>query len=212
MVISRVLVPSGRYVHRVYRIYASYLDISQHSDLSLPYIVLKEGVPKLNGVALFSNHRYTGKRLSSKEAIIANLMRKEKGKYARLSYMWKKGEQESPITIDVVKVKRKWKIATEKIDASYTLNVSLEEFPHDRLNNTEMIDELEAFLTKEVSKDFKDVIAKTQDAKSDIVGFGRHVHAFHPKLWKKGDWQETYATLPIQVKVKVKVARTGITD
>lgn len=143
---------------------------------------------------------------------MANLMRKETGKYARLSYMWKKGEKESPITIDVVKIKRKWKITTDKIDAFYTLEVSLEEFPHDQLNKKGTIDDLEKFLTKEVSKEFNDVIAKTQEVKSDIVGFGRHVHAFHTELWKKGDWQETYAALPIQMKVKVKVTRTGITD
>ncbi|MEK3934522.1 Ger(x)C family spore germination protein [Sporosarcina sp. FSL W7-1349] len=181
-------------------------------DLTLPYIELKEGTPELKGLALFSNSRYTGETLSAKEAIMANLMRKETGKYARLSYMWKKGEKESPITIDVVKIKRKWKITTDKIDAFYTLEVSLEEFPHDQLNKKGTIDDLEKFLTKEVSKEFNDVIAKTQEVKSDIVGFGRHVHAFHTELWKKGDWQETYAALPIQMKVKVKVTRTGITD
>ncbi|MFS0576372.1 Ger(x)C family spore germination protein [Sporosarcina sp. 179-K 3D1 HS] len=183
-------------------------------DLSLPYIIIEEesGAPKLNGVALFSNHRYTGKTLSSKESMLANLMRKKKGKYTRLSYMWKKGEEESPITIDVSKVKRKWDITTKKIDASYTLEVNLEEFPHDQLDKKKTISEIESFLSKEIEKEFNEVIKKTQEAKSDIVGFGRHVHAFHRELWKKGDWQETYATLPIEVKVKVKVTRTGITN
>ena len=70
--------------------------------------------------------------------------------------------------------------------------------------------EVEKFLSKELTKDFNKVVKKMQEAKSDAVGFGRTVRAFHPKLWEKGDWNDTFSELPINVKVKAEIIRTGI--
>lgn len=193
---------------------AANLLFDDQMDLSLPFISIEEGsgIPKLQGAAMFSKRQFTGKTLTTKESIIANLMRKEKRKYTRITYRWKDGDKEYPITFDVDRIKRKWKITNEKIKADYTLEVTIEEFPHDKLYKKNMVDKIEKFLSKEVTKDFQDVIQKTKDAKSDIIGFGRHVHAFEPKLWEKGDWQETYSTLPIEMKVKVKANRVGILE
>ena len=70
--------------------------------------------------------------------------------------------------------------------------------------------ELEEHLSKELTKDFNGVIKKLQASKSDIVGFGRTVRAFHPHLWKKGKWSDTFSELDIQAKVEVEITRTGI--
>ena len=70
---------------------------------------------------------------------------------------------------------------------------------------------MEKFLSKEMTKEFNEVIKKLQEAKSDGVGFGRTVRAFHPALWNKGDWQDTFSeTCQLTVKVKAKITRTGI--
>lgn len=61
-----------------------------------------------------------------------------------------------------------------------------------------------------MTKEFNGVVKKLQEAKSDAVGFGRPVRAFHPALWGKGDWTDTFAKLPISVKVKAEVLRTDI--
>ena len=61
-----------------------------------------------------------------------------------------------------------------------------------------------------MTKEFNEVVKKLQEAKSDGVGFGRTVRAFHQDLWDQDDWHDTFADLPINVKVKTKITRTGI--
>ncbi len=45
---------------------------------------------------------------------------------------------------------------------------------------------------------------------SDSLGIGRHVRAFHPKVWKKGDWNDTFSEIEIKPGITVEVKRTGI--
>ena len=181
-------------------------------DLTLPYIKIEEegGKPEIAGVALFNGRNFTGRILDKKESIILYLLKKKKGKFTRLSYLWKSGEEESPITVEVISIRKKWDITKDKIDASYEVKLSVEEFPHDSLDKKKTIKELEKFLSKEMTKEFNEVVKKLQEAKSDGVGFGRPVRAFHRDLWDRGDWHDTFADLPINVKVKTKITRTGI--
>ena len=48
--------------------------------------------------------------------------------------MWKSGEKESPLTVEVVSIHKKWKISDDKIDATYKMKFTVEEFPHDSLD------------------------------------------------------------------------------
>lgn len=185
--------------------------LDESMDLSLPYIIINENeIPTIEGIALFSNKHFTGKTLKKQEAVLAAIMKKMQGRYTRLTYEWK--EKKSPITIEIVNVNRKMKISNERIVVNYVMDLSVEEFPKNNLYKKETRREAEKFLADEIKKDFEAIIKKTQEAKSDIIGFGRRVHAFHPELWKRGKWQETYASLPIEVKVKVKMKRTSILD
>lgn len=47
--------------------------------------------------------------------------------------------------------------------------------------------------------------------KSDIFGFGEAVHRSHPSAWKsmKDDWDNLFADSYVDVRVKVKIKRTG---
>ncbi|WP_186670507.1 Ger(x)C family spore germination protein [Sporosarcina sp. BP05] len=181
-------------------------------SLSLPYIEIEKesGIPEIAGTALFNKKEFTGETLDKKESILLNLLRKKKGSFARFSYIWKSGGEESPLTVQVVDNHKQWKISNDKIEAFYKLKLSVEEFPHVGLDKKKVIKEVEDFLSKEMTKEFNGVVKKLQEAKSDAVGFGRPVRAFHPALWGKGDWTETFAKLPISVKVKVEVLRTDI--
>ncbi|MGG0668070.1 Ger(x)C family spore germination protein [Sporosarcina koreensis] len=180
-------------------------------DLDLPYMIIDDnGIPTLDGIALFSNNKFTGQTLGKQEAILANLMKSKLGKYTRLSYEWK--EKNSPITIEVIKVRRKLKISNEKVNMHFDIDISVDEFPPNDLYKKGTRNEAEKFLSGEIKKDFEKIITTTQEAKSDIFGVGRRVHAFHQDLWKKGDWQETYAALSIEVDVNVNMKRTSIFD
>ncbi len=109
--------------------------------------------------------------------------------------MWEKDDKSYPITVELASYKKKWDIQDSKIDATYKMKFSVEEFAHDHLDEDKTRKEVEKFLSKELTKDFNKVIKKMQEAKSDAVGFGRPVRAFHPHLWNKGKWQDTFSEL-----------------
>ena len=76
------------------------------------------------------------------------MLKKKKGKFTRLSYLWKNGDEESPLTVEVIRIRKKWDIGKDKIDASYELKLSVEEFPPDSLDKKKTIKELENFFQK----------------------------------------------------------------
>ena len=181
-------------------------------DLALPFIKMSEktGTPEVSGMALFSDKVFTGHTLDKKESTIVQVLRKKPGKSVSFTYMWEKDGKSYPITVVLASYKRKWDIQDSKIDATYKMKLSVEEFAHDHLDEDKTRKEVEKFLSKELTKDFNKVIKKMQDAKSDAVGFGRTVRAFHPHLWNKGKWQDTFSELDINVKVEAEITRTGI--
>lgn len=184
-------------------------DKSMH--LSLPYMIMDDkGMPSIEGIALFSNGKFTGTTLKKQDAVLAAIMKKKLGKYTRLSYEWK--EKNSPVTVQIHKVRRKMDISNNRIKVNYVIDIGVEEFPGNHLYKKEVRSEVEKFLAEVIKKDFEKIIKKTQESKSDIFGFGRQVHAFHQKLWKQADWSDTYATMPIEIDVKVKMKMTSILD
>ena len=54
-----------------------------------------------------------------------------------------------------------------------------------------------------------EMMEKLQKAKSDAIGLGRIVRAFHPSYFEK-DWSEKFSTLKIPIKVDVEIVKTGI--
>src|SRR5690606_26398898 len=139
---------------------------------------------------------------------IVQLLRKKPGKYATLTYEWDKDGKTYPVTAGLIGNNKKWNIEQSKITATYKMKVSVNEFPYGHLDNEKTRNELETFISEELTKDFNGVIKKLQEAKSDPVGFGRTVRAFHPKLWKKGKWQDTFSELDIHVIVEAEITRT----
>jgi spore germination protein KC len=181
-------------------------------DLALPFVKMSEttGTPEVSGVALFSDKVFTGHTLDNEESTIVQVLYKKPGKYTLFTYMWEKDDKSYPITVSLGSYKRKWDIQDSKIDATYKMKLSVDEFAHDHLDEDKTRKEVEKFLSKELTNNFNKVIKKMQDAKSDAVGFGRTVRAFHPHLWNKGKWQDTFSELDINVKVEAEITRTGI--
>ncbi|MCZ2258243.1 Ger(x)C family spore germination protein [Sporosarcina sp. G11-34] len=181
-------------------------------DLALPFVKMSEmtGTPEVWGVALFSGKVFTDHTLDKQESTIVQVLRKKPGKHTLFTYTWEKEDKSYPITVELATYKKKWDIRDSKIDATYKMKFGVEEFPSDHLDEDKTRKELEKFLSKELTKDFNKVIKKLQEAKSDVVGFGRNVRAFHPQLWNKGKWNDTFSELDINVKVEAEITRTGI--
>jgi len=66
---------------------------------------------------------------------------------------------------------------------------------------------------KAVRHDILKFLGKTKELGTDPAGFGRFIYRENPKLWQelKDDWEEEYKNLEVEVKIKAKIVRTGMT-
>ncbi|AWE08517.1 Ger(x)C family spore germination protein [Lysinibacillus sp. 2017] len=185
---------------------AGSLLFEQAQDLSLPYIKMdEEDRPIGNGVALFSGRSFTGETLSADQGVLLNILNKSLGHVARITTLY----EGSPFSVRINKVKRNFTISESEIEIALKIEVVVTEFPQDHLKEKQIRTDLEQFLTKKMEKDMNEVIEKLQKAKSDAIGLGRRVRAFHPSLYKE-DWSEHFSTLKIPVKVEVEIVKSGI--
>jgi spore germination protein KC len=80
------------------------------------------------------------------------------------------------------------------------------------LNNPDVINQIDNLVEKEIKSQILDTVKATQKIKTDILGFGDKVHISNPKLWKKlkGNWDEEFASLKVNVSVDFYARREGI--
>ena len=80
------------------------------------------------------------------------------------------------------------------------------------LNNPKIIEKIDELVEKEITRQILDSVHAGQKLKSDIFGFGDKVHVTNPDLWKKikGNWDEEFASLKVNVTADFYVRREGI--
>lgn len=175
-------------------------------DLALPYMKMdEEGKLMSDGVALFSGHSFTGETLNPEQGILLNILNESLGHATRITYLYK----ENPVSIRINKSKRNVTVTEKEIAITQKIEVVVTEFPQDHLKEKKVRTELQQFLSEKIEKDMNDVMEKLQKAKSDAIGLGRIVRAYHPELYKEA-WSEHFSTLHIPVKVEVEIVKTGI--
>lgn len=187
---------------------ASTVIFEDAQDLALPYLKMGEdNRPKAEGVALFSGKSFTGKTLNADEGVLLSILNDSLGFSTRIAHLYK----DSPLTVRVNNLKRKLNITENKIVIDLKIDFMLSEFPQDNIDNANIRKELEKFLQEKIEQDLNEVIKKLQEAKSDAIGLGRSVRAFHPE-WFKKDWNELFSEWDISAKLKVEIVKTGILE
>ncbi|WHY79687.1 Ger(x)C family spore germination protein [Neobacillus sp. WH10] len=80
------------------------------------------------------------------------------------------------------------------------------------LTDPNEIEKIDKLVEKEIKRQIMATVKEAQKMKSDIFGFGEKVHKKDPKLWKKlkGNWDEHFAELEVNVKVDSYSRREGI--
>ncbi len=81
------------------------------------------------------------------------------------------------------------------------------------IDNAEILKEIERVDERLALKLHERLIEKTQEKGSDIFGFG-DIRAQRPRYWNreiktKERWQEVYKSIPIDIKLDVKIRRIG---
>lgn len=80
------------------------------------------------------------------------------------------------------------------------------------LMDPKIIEKIEKLTEKAIKKEVQSTVKEAKRLKCDIFGFGDVVHKANPDLWKKlkGDWNNYFASLEVNVKVVTYVRREGV--
>ena len=125
----------------------------------------------------------------------------------------------SKIAMEIIRSKGKVNVEFENGEpARLTVKVGLEANVGEyegkgKLDSPDSLHKLEELLGEEVKKEIRMALDRTQkDYSSDIFGFGTQVHKYHSQYWKeiKGQWNDTFSKLPVDINVDAKIRRTGV--
>jgi len=189
-------------------------------DFGLPYIRKKDQGIEVGGIALFHGQRMTGLITVDEQVLLTLLLLMDgyQGKVAQITEkVGSEGEMpiEQFIVIDVAKAKRETIIQPDpvrkiKVQIPVKLSVSVAEYPHNQLDEEQVVMRLNGILSKKLTERAKQVIQKLQAANCDYFGIGLDVRAFHPDLWKKVSWEKDFPQIKIEPQVQVEIMGHGV--
>ncbi|MGD6794420.1 Ger(x)C family spore germination protein [Metabacillus indicus] len=186
-------------------------------DFAIPLIKMQENEVVLNGTGIFHKKSLVGS-LSVEESTIFLLLDNQIGKVARFVTQVKENQKYNIlnfVTYNISKSKSKIKFksaspANIEVEISMKADVSIVEYPSDKLADEKVVKELNKKISKELTKKANAVIKKIQAANSDLFGIGRQLIAFHPNTWKEINWDEEYPSITITPKIEVEIVGHGI--
>jgi spore germination protein KC len=139
----------------------------------------------------------------------------DKAKSTGITVKWNGKEN----ALSIVPNRSKTKVSTVFKNGKPVINIKIEnEGWIDEANTAidlmdpEIIGKIEKLTEKEIKKEVQSSVKEAQKLKCDIFGFGDIVHKANPDLWKKlkGNWNDYFADLEVNVKVDSYVRREGV--
>lgn len=139
----------------------------------------------------------------------------DKAKSTDITVKWK-GKKNA---LSIVPIRSKTKVSTIFKNGKPVINIKVENEGWISEANTaidltdpKVIGKIEKLVEKEIKKEIQSSVKEAQKLRTDIFGFGDSVHKANPKLWKKlkGNWNDYFADIEVNVKVDSYVRREGV--
>jgi spore germination protein KC len=170
--------------------------------------------PKLAGSAVFKDDKLVG-WLDEKETRGFNwITGKVKGGILTVD---KPEDSEKKISLEITRAKGKFVssvkegrvLVAAKINTE--VNVGDVQGPWDPTINPDSFKSIEDRMAKEIEKEVRAAVTKAQLLNSDIFGFGADLYRRNPQAWLqiKNQWDQEFAQVEVEVKVKATIRRTG---
>jgi spore germination protein KC len=168
---------------------------------------------KTDGIAMFKDGKLIGWIDGSKSRGVMWVLDKVKGTDIHIDWQGKKHAIGFLIRRSNVKVSANMKNGKPVIQVGIKTEGDIEEVntPLD-VADLKIIKKMEKKLSKEIEQEVSQSIKYVQSKKTDILGFGEKIHIAYPKSWKnlENNWNNTFATMEVTVKVDAFIRRNGI--
>lgn len=195
------------------------INSSKGQEPILPYLALKKGSSiQLQGLAYFQGDQMVGKTTPLEIGVFMSVIGISKGGYA--AFVKVPGTEEMVL---VRAVDRKTKINVSLKDGKphvdikvrYESEIDEKQSPNINLSDSKMLVKIGKQASKDTAKSIRLLIAKSQESKSDIYGFGEHFRGKLSKYWNKKiktkeNWEEAFKELTYDVHVETYIHRVGM--
>ncbi|MDQ0199625.1 Ger(x)C family spore germination protein [Neobacillus ginsengisoli] len=187
--------------------------ISESKNASFLQKTVTDAVLEADGLAVFRNGKLTGWIDHEKARGVVWILNKVKGTDINVSWNGKKN------VLNFVTIRSKTKVSANVKNGKPIINILIadegwlsEANTAIDLTDPDIIEKIDKVVEKEIKKQVVSSIKAAQKQKSDIFGFGERVHRADPKLWKKikGNWDNEFASLQVNVKVDSYTRREGV--
>ncbi len=120
-------------------------------------------------------------------------------------------------SLEILAAKRK--IVPEFKDGTPTITVRIEASSNlgetscsEDLDRPEMWKLMASLQNEAIRGEVEAALAKAQELKADVFGFGEAFHQKHPKMWREmeSSWQEIFSSLEVDIVVESLVRRPGL--
>lgn len=185
----------------------------------LPYVDLKkENNVEIKGLAYFKNSEMIG---TTTPLEIAAYMAIKGLNPAGYRVMVKMDGPEDTVITAATHRKAKYDVRFVggrpqfAIHISFEMNIEEKYSEQLKLNNQRILRQVEDNQAELAKEYFEKFILKTQEAHSDIFGFGEYIRAKRPGFWNryvktKEKWQEMYPDAKFDITVDMKIRRIGM--
>jgi len=172
-----------------------------------------EAYPKADGLAIFNHGKLKGWIDHHEARGVMWVLNKVKGTDMNIDWKGKKN------AISVGIIRSKTKVAVQYKQGRPTADIHIEDEGWISEANTDVdltdpkiIGEIQKLVEKKTAAEITAAVKKAQRIHCDIFGFGDKLHRSNPKLWKrvKGDWDERFTDLKVNVSINTYVRREGI--
>lgn len=195
---------------KTYNVWNNILDPGK--DMVLPYVErVKSDKVEVAGVALFNRDRYSGITLPKEKGSLLLPLMNHIDKTNRMALVL--DPERIGVSFATRDISRNLEVEVDKKEnitckVNLTMDIELLTYPQDFKNEIN-IKKLNQELSKEFTKQAKEITNTLLEANCDALGIGRHISSFHPDLWKKINWDEEYKNVQFEPKVKVNIIKTG---
>ncbi|CAM3162556.1 Ger(x)C family spore germination protein [Filibacter tadaridae] len=194
-------------------------------DIAMPILKKDKELIEISGVALFKNGEMVGK-LSAKDSFYVKLIRDNynTGKLEMMikgdelpSSLMKNPSDRIDLVFDPIKTKKELKLvnqATPEFDLQINVKARLMEIkPYIDVGKPKNVAKLEKAIGKSLSEELSRVIALSQEADSDVFGFGEYYRSTvrHSDLTQE-KWHGLYKEMKVNVHVDFTLLRSGIME